>query len=233
MHQPGVSWRKLRNHNDWSVDCQHARYPVVAIVTQQFAIHPTHPQARLIQQAAAVVSSGGLLVLPTDTTYALVCHLGDKAALERVRQIRRLSDRHLLTLLCPDLAALSTYARVDNADYRVLKHYTPGPYTFVLQASKEVPRRLLHAKRKTVGLRVPDHAICQALLLEHGEPLLSTTLRMPEAELPITEADAAYDALGGRVDLIIDGGGCGFEQTTVIDLANGAEVLRQGAGEFP
>ncbi|MEM1433233.1 MAG: L-threonylcarbamoyladenylate synthase [Pseudomonadota bacterium] len=201
-------------------------------MTQRFEIHPTHPQQRLIEQAGGVLAQGGLVVVPTDTTYTLACPLGDKRALERVRQIRRLSDKHLLTLLCADLASLATYARVDNADYRVLKRYTPGPFTFVLPASREVPRRLLHPKRKTIGLRVPDHAICQALLQSHGEPLLSTTLRLPDADLPLTEADDAYDALAGRVELIIDGGACGFEPTTVVDMVEGAAVLRQGAGEF-
>ena len=201
-------------------------------MTQQFEIHPANPQARLVSQVVDVVQQGGLAVLPTETTYVLACHLGDKRALDRLRQLRRLPDNHLLTLMVPDLAALATYAKVNNTDFRVLKAHTPGPFTFVLQASREVPRRLLHPKRKTLGLRVPAAPICQAILEGLGEPLLSTTLRLPEAELPITTADDAYDVLARRVEVIVDGGACGFEPTTLVDLVEGGVVLRQGAGEF-
>ena len=201
-------------------------------MTQQFEIHPANPQARLVSQVVDSVQQGGLVVLPTETTYVLACHLGDKRALDRLRQLRRLPDNHLLTLMVPDLAALATYAKVNNADFRILKAHTPGPFTFVLQASREVPRRLLHPKRKTLGLRVPAAPICQAILEGLGEPLLTTTLRLPDAELPITTADDAYDALARRVEMIVDGGACGFEPTTLVDLVEGGEVLRQGAGEF-
>ncbi|MEM9743221.1 MAG: L-threonylcarbamoyladenylate synthase [Pseudomonadota bacterium] len=201
-------------------------------MTQRFSIHPRNPQQRLIDQAAQLLRDGELIVVPTDTTYALCCHLGDKRALEQLRQLRRLPDNHRLTLMVRDLAELATYARVDNTDFRVLKHYTPGPFTFVLLASREVPRRLLHPKRKTVGLRVPDSAICQALLAAHGEPVLTTTLKLPGADDPLTDPQDAYDALAGRVALIIDGGAGGFEPTTVVDLEGDGGVIRQGAGQY-
>ena len=201
-------------------------------MTQQFELHPDNPQPRLVRQTAEILEQGGLIVLPTDTTYALACHLGDKRALDRLRQLRRLPDNHLLTLMVPDLAAIATYAKVNNADYRVLKRFTPGPFTFVLPASREVPRRLLHPKRKTLGLRVPAAPICQAILAALGEPLLTTTLRLPDADEPLTTAADAYDALARRVELVVDGGAGGFEPTTLVDLTDGGAVLRQGAGEF-
>jgi len=201
-------------------------------LSQYFAIHETHPQARLIARAAEIVHGGGLVAYPTDTTYALGCHLGDKRSLERIRQVRRLDKGHLLTIACCDLSELSTYARVDNACYRILKHYTPGPFTFILPATREVPRRLINPRRKTVGLRVPDHPVARALLEAVGEPMMTTTLRLPGDEFPLTDPEDIRSALEHQVDLIIDGGWGGIESTTVVDLTDGAVVLREGLGQF-
>ncbi|MEM1231267.1 MAG: L-threonylcarbamoyladenylate synthase [Pseudomonadota bacterium] len=204
------------------------------LVSQYFAIHPTNPQQRLIRRAAELIGTGGLAVLPTDTVYTLACRVGDPKAVAAVRRLRRLSDRHLLTLMCQDLSDLATYARVDNSHYRILKAYTPGPFTFILQATREMPRKLVHPKRKTVGIRVPDHPICQQLLDTLGEPLLVTTMQLPEDDEAITDPELARDRLMGRVDVIIDGGPCGFVHTTVVDLTEPVpEVLRPGLGEFP
>lgn len=202
-------------------------------MSQYFEIHPTHPQARLIRQAADIVRGGGVVAYPTDSTYAFACHLGDKAALERVRALRKLDKRHLLTLMCRDLSVIATYARVDNTQYRQLRHCTPGPFTFVLQASREVPKRLLADRRKTLGLRVPDNAIVQALLAELGEPMLSTTAMLADAATPFANALDIREELQKQLDLVIDGGSCGIQPSTVVDLTlNPPAVLREGLGTW-
>jgi len=201
-------------------------------MSQFFQIHPDNPQARLVRQAADIVRGGGVIVYPTDSAYALGCHIGDKAALDRIRRIRKLSDRHNFTLVCRDLSEIATFARVDNAVYRLLKQHTPGPYTFILRATTEVPRRLMQAKRKTIGLRVPDNAITQALLGDLREPLMSVSLIMPGDELPLIDPYEIRDLLEHEVDLVLDGGYCGMEATTVVDLADEKPmVLRAGKGD--
>jgi len=201
-------------------------------VSQYFLVHPTHPQQRLLSQAAEIVARGGLVVYPTDACYSLGCQIGDKSALERVRQIRRLDKHHDLTLVCRDLSELGTYARVDNAAYRILKRLTPGPYTFLLPATREVPRRLVHPKKKTIGLRVPDNPIALGLLEALGEPMMTTTMRLPGDELPLADPEEIRERLEHAVDLVIDGGIGGIEPTTVLDLTvTGGEVVRLGAGE--
>ncbi|MET0963168.1 MAG: L-threonylcarbamoyladenylate synthase [Noviherbaspirillum sp.] len=201
-------------------------------MTQFFQIHPENPQLRLVRQAAQIIQSGGIVALPTDACYALVARLDDKAAVERLRRIRGIDDKHHLTLLCRDLSEIALYSRVDNTRYRLLKSATPGPYTFILEATKEVPRRLSHPSRKTIGLRVPDNAIAQALLEELGQPLLGTTLILPGQEHALTDAEEIRDALEKLVDLVIDGGACRLEPTTVIDLTGPEPALiRQGLGE--
>lgn len=200
-------------------------------MTQVLRIHPENPQRRLITQAVERLRAGAVLVYPTDSAYALGCHIGDKAALDRIRAIRRLDEKHNFTLVCRDLSELSTYAVVDNAAYRLLRAHTPGPYTFILRATAEVPRRLMHPKRKTIGMRVPDNPIALALLAELNEPIMSVTLVMPGEELPLHEPEEFQERLGRQVDLIIDGGGCGLEPTTIVDLAGPSPVvLRQGKG---
>jgi len=202
-------------------------------VSQYFSIHPTHPQQRLLARAGEIIAAGGLVVYPTETTYAIGCHIGDKQALDRIRHIRQLDKDHHFTLACRDLSEIAAYARVDNTSFRLLKQLTPGPFTFVLQASREVPRRLVHPKRKTIGLRVPDHPIAQGLLAALGEPMMTTTMQLPDAEFPIADPEEIRDLVGKLVDLIIDGGGCGLLPTTVIDLTGGTPVVvRQGLGEF-
>jgi len=200
-------------------------------VTQRFEIHPTHPQPRLIQQAAAILRQGGLIVLPTDACYVLACPLDHKAAVERLRALRDMDERHLLTLMCRDLSELATYAQVDNRQYRFLRDWTPGAYTFVLPATKEVPRRLWHPSRKTVGLRVPDHPVVARLLEVHAAPVLSTSLILPGDDLPLTDVDEVVQRLARRVDLVIDAGSQGFEPTTVIDMTGEEpQVVRAGRG---
>ena len=200
-------------------------------MSQFFAIHPETPQHRLIRQAARIIHDGGLVVLPTDSCYAIGCHLDDKAAAERLRQIRRVDRDHNFTLVCRDLSEISTYARVDKSDYRLVKSLTPGPYTFILRATHEVPRRLQHPKRKTIGIRVPDNPICQALLAELGQPLMTSTLLLPGDDYPMTDAADIRDRLEHQVDLVIDGGSCGLEPTTVVRLDNDrVEVTRHGRG---
>ena len=202
-------------------------------MTQRLVIHPTHPQARLIAQAGKVVRDGGVIVYPTDSCYALGCHIGDRDAAERMRRIRKVDDKHHFTLVCRDLSDIGTYAKLDNAQYRMLKAATPGAYTFILEAGREVPRRLAHPKRRTIGLRVPDHAIARALLDELGEPLLSTTLLLPGYEDPLNDADEIADILGRQVDLVIDGGACGLAPTSIIDLTDDVpRVVREGAGSL-
>lgn len=201
-------------------------------MSQYFYIHPDNPQVRLVKQAVALVREGGVIAYPTDSAYALGCHLGDKAALERIIRIRELDDRHNFTLLCRDLSEIANYAKVDNATYRLLKAHTPGAYTFILAATGEVPRRILHPKRKTIGIRVPDHAICQALLGELNEPLLTTTLHLPGDEDPLNDPEVIRDRVGSRLDLIIDGGYGALEPTTVVDLSgDDPVVLREGRGD--
>ena len=201
-------------------------------MAQYFQIHPTHPQARLIKNAVAIVRSGGVIAYPTDSSYALGCHLDDKAAAERIRTIRGVDARHHFTLVCRDLSQLATYAKVDNASYRLIKAHTPGPYTYILCATREVPRRLQHPRRKTIGLRVPDNAIAQALLAELGEPLMSGTLMLPGQSLPMSDPEEIRVILEHQVDLVIDGGPCGLEPTTVIDLETPVpRVVRLGRGD--
>jgi tRNA threonylcarbamoyl adenosine modification protein (Sua5/YciO/YrdC/YwlC family) len=202
-------------------------------MSQYFAIHVTHPQRRLLAQAADIVRDGGVIVYPTDSTYALGCHIGDKEALDRIRAIRRLDKLHHFTLVCRDLKELSIYARVDNSSYRILKHYTPGPFTFLLHASREVPRRLVHPKRRTIGIRVPDHVVAQGLLEALGEPLMSTSLILPDATNALSDPEEIRAALEKRVDLIIDGGACELTATTVVDLTEARPVVvRPGLGVF-
>tara|TARA_R110002124_G_scaffold72207_6_gene193314 strand:- start:68 stop:691 length:624 start_codon:yes stop_codon:yes gene_type:complete len=202
-------------------------------MSQFFTIHPENPQLRLIRQAVEIVRAGGVIVYPTDSAYALGCQIGDKKALDRIRQIRQLDKHHNFTLMCRDLSELSAYAKVDNQVFRLLKTYTPGPYTFILDATAEVPRRLMHPKRKTIGLRVPGNPIALALLEELGEPLMSVTLIMPTDEYPLTDPYDIRDTLEHHVDLIVDGGYCGLEATTVVDLSGEVpQITRQGVGRF-
>ncbi|MBB5016953.1 tRNA threonylcarbamoyl adenosine modification protein (Sua5/YciO/YrdC/YwlC family) [Chitinivorax tropicus] len=202
-------------------------------MAQFFSVHPENPQARLISQAVKIIRDGGVVIYPTDSCYAIGCQIGNKDAVERIRQIRQVDDKHHFTLVCRDLSELATYARVDNAQFRLLKATTPGCYTFLLQATKEVPRRLQHPKRNTIGLRVPEHVVTQALLAELGEPLLSSTLLLPGDEFPQTDPYEIRDLLEHQVDLVLDGGYCGVEPTTVVDLTEGAPVLiRQGNGSL-
>jgi tRNA threonylcarbamoyl adenosine modification protein (Sua5/YciO/YrdC/YwlC family) len=202
-------------------------------MSQFFVIHPENPQLRLIRQAAAMVREGAVIVYPTDSCYALGCHLGDKAAMQRIRQIRGVDENHHLTLVCRDLSEISHYARVGNVPFRLMKSNTPGSYTFILQATKEVPRRLQHPKRNTIGVRIPDHPIALALLEELGEPLLSSTLILPEDEQrPLSDPEEIRELLERRVDLVIDGGAVGLEPTTIIDLTGESpELVRKGKGD--
>jgi tRNA threonylcarbamoyl adenosine modification protein (Sua5/YciO/YrdC/YwlC family) len=201
--------------------------------SQYFSIHPENPQLRLVSRVADVVRKGGLIVYPTDSVYAIGCHIGDKGALERVRAIRHLDKAHNFTLVCRDLSELANYAKVDNSAFRVLKSATPGPFTFILNATSEVPKRLQHAKRKTIGLRVPDSHIVRALLDHLGEPIMSVTLIMPNDEYPLSDPYEIRQIMARHVDVIIDGGYCGLEPTTVVDMTDVApQVLRQGAGDF-
>lgn len=201
-------------------------------MSQFFEIHPDNPQHRLVAQAVAIIRQGGVVVYPTDSCYALGCHIGDKSSMERIARIRRTGPKHNFTLVCRDLSDISLYARVDNSTYRILKSLTPGPYTFILKATNEVPRRLQNPKRKTIGIRVPDNAICQSLLAELDEPMMSSTLIMPDKELPETDATDIRQLLEKQVDLIIDGGNCGFEPTSVLtfDESGEIEVNREGRG---
>jgi len=203
-------------------------------MSQFFDIHPVNPQKRLISQAVEIIQQGGVVVYPTDSCYALGCHLGDKSAMERIARIRRTGPKHNFTLVCRDLSDIALYSRVDNTTYRTLKSLTPGPYTFILKATSEVPRRLQNPKRKTIGIRVPDNAICQNLLSELGEPLMSSTLIMPDKELPETDAEDIRELLEKQVDLVIDGGNCGFEPTSVLvfDESGDIEVVREGRGDL-
>ena len=200
-------------------------------MARYLSIHPDDPQQRLLAQAAEVVRDGGLVAIPTDSCYALGCHLGDKDAVERIRRIRGVDERHHLTLMCRDLSEIAQFARVDNAQYRLLKATTPGSYTFILEGTKELPRRVLHPKRKTIGLRIPEHKGALALLAELGEPLLTSTLMLPGDEAPLTEGWEIQDRLDDHLELILDGGHCGTEPTTVVDLTRlPPELVRAGRG---
>ncbi len=218
LHRFGVQFGQIRRFS---------------VMSQYFAIHPDNPQKRLISQAVAIIEKGGVIAYPTDSCYALGCHLGDKRAMERIARIRRTDAKHNFTLVCPDLSAIAQYAHVDNRAYRAIKSLTPGPYTFILRATSDVPRRLQNPKRKTIGIRVPDNAICRELLQELDEPLMSSTLILPGNDLPETDALEIREKLEHDVDLVIDGGNCGFEPTTVliVDEDGGMEVARQGRGE--
>lgn len=202
-------------------------------MSQFFSIHPENPQPRLIKRAATIIRDGGIIVYPTDSCYALGCHIGDKAAMERIRAIRHIDERHHFALVCRDLSELATYARVDNRQFRLLKATTPGSYVFILEATRELPKRLQHPKRRTIGLRIPDHPVVAALLAELGEPILSSTLLLPGDELPQTDAQSIRERLEHQVDLILDGGFCGIEPTTVVDLTGPAPVVtRPGKGSL-
>ncbi|MCF6212074.1 MAG: threonylcarbamoyl-AMP synthase [Gammaproteobacteria bacterium] len=202
-------------------------------MSQFFQIHPDNPQPRLIDKAVEIIRQGGVIVYPTDSGYALGCLMGDKAAQERIRCIRQVDDKHNFTLVCRDLSELATYAKVGNSAYRLIKSLTPGAYTFVLVATREVPRRLQNPKRKTIGLRVPDNRIAQMLLETLGEPLMSSTLILPGDDMPLTDPYDIRDTLEHSLDLVIDGGYCGFEPTTVVDLTGDAPVvLREGLGDI-
>lgn len=201
------------------------------MMSQFFTIHPQNPQKRLINQVVAIIRAGGLIVYPTDSCYALGCQIGDKSAIERISRIRQIDNEHNFTLVCRDLSEIGTYAKVNNTAFRLMKAITPGAYTFILKATHEVPRRLQNPKRKTIGLRVPDHPIGLAILEELGQPIMSSTLIMPGKDVPETDPETIRDLLNKHVDLIIDGGNCGFEPTTVVDMmTEPPEILRHGKG---
>lgn len=201
-------------------------------MSQFFQIHPDNPQSRLIKQAAEILRQGGLAVIPTDCAYALACRIGDKQATERVQRLRQLGAKHNFTLLCRDLSELSNFAKVDNSQYRLLKAHTPGAFTFILPATREVPRLLMHPKKRTIGIRVPDNAIAMELLAEMNEPLMTTSLIMPGDDLPLSDPYDIRQTLEHQLELVVDGGYCGFEATTVVDMTEeAAVVIRQGAGD--
>jgi tRNA threonylcarbamoyl adenosine modification protein (Sua5/YciO/YrdC/YwlC family) len=201
-------------------------------MSQFFQIHPENPQHRLLKQAAQIISAGGIVALPTDSCYALVCQIDNKDAVERLRRIRNVDDKHHLTLLCRDLSEVALYARIDNRQYRLLKAATPGNYTIILEATKEVPRRLSHPSRKTIGLRVPHHRVARGLLEELGQPLLATTLILPGEQDALTDPEEVRERLGSQLELVIDSGACGLQPTTVIDLTGAEpELMRRGRGD--
>ncbi len=200
-------------------------------MAQRLDLHPRNPQVRLLRQAAQILDHGGVAAIPTDSCYALACHLDDKAAAERLRRIREVDDKHHLTLLCRDLSDIANYAKVDNTQYRLLRKVTPGPYTFIFEATREVPRRVSHPSRKTIGIRIPDHPVALGLLDVLGQPLLSTTLQLPGDDVPLNDADLIVERIGGLVDLVVDAGACGIEPTTIVDLSGReAVVVRRGRG---
>ncbi len=201
-------------------------------MSQFYQIHPENPQARLIKHAAEIVEAGGVIAYPTDSAYALGCHLGDKKAVDKIRQIRKVNEKHNFTLVCRDLSDISTYAKVDNQQYRQIKAHTPGPYTFILDATTEVPRRLMNPKRRQIGIRIPDNEIALALLAELGQPLMSTTLILPGEDTPMTDPYEIRSLLEHTLDLVVDGGFCGFEATSVVDLSGEeTQVIRKGCGD--
>jgi tRNA threonylcarbamoyl adenosine modification protein (Sua5/YciO/YrdC/YwlC family) len=200
-------------------------------MAQLFPVHPQNPQVRLLRQAAQLIDRGAVAAIPTDSSYALVCHLDDKPAADRLRRLRGVDERHHLTLLCRDLSEIANYAKVDNVQYRLLKQVTPGPYTFILEATREVPRRLSHPSRKTIGIRVPDHTAALGLLEVLGQPLISTTLMLPGDDVPLNDAQLIVERIGHDIDLVIDAGACGIEPTTVVDLTGKeAVIVRRGRG---
>lgn len=200
-------------------------------MAQFFSVHPEQPQPRLIHQAADILRAGGVVAFPTDAAYSLGCHLGDAEAVARIRAIREVDERHHFTLMCRDLSEIATYARVDNAQFRLLKASTPGSYTFILEGTKELPRRILHPKRKTIGLRVPAHPLPLALLEALNEPMLTSTLMLPGDDLPLNDPEEIRERLEKRIDLVIEAGACGLEMTTVVDLTGLAPALvRAGSG---
>jgi tRNA threonylcarbamoyl adenosine modification protein (Sua5/YciO/YrdC/YwlC family) len=200
-------------------------------MAQLFPVHPQNPQVRLLRQAAQLIDHGAVAAIPTDSSYALVCHLDDKPAADRLRRLRGVDERHHLTLLCRDLSEIANYAKVDNVQYRLLKQVTPGPYTFILEATREVPRRLSHPSRKTIGIRVPDHPAALGLLEVLGQPLISTTLMLPGDDVPLNDAQLILERIGYEIDLVIDAGACGIEPTTVVDLTGKeAVIVRRGRG---
>lgn len=201
-------------------------------MAQYFTIHPQNPQQRLINQVADLVHKGGVIAYPTDSVYALACHIGDKQAVDRIRSIRQLDKEHNFTLICRDLSELAAYARVDNIVFRTLKTATPGPFTFILKASAEVPKRLVHPKRKTIGIRVPNSPIVKALLDTLHEPIMSVTMIMPEQKYPLTDPYEINQLIGSQIDAVVDGGSCGLEPTTVVDMTTDEiQILREGAGD--
>lgn len=201
-------------------------------MAQLFTVHPTHPQHRLIARAAQIVRDGGVIAYPTDSCYAFGCHIGDKSAMERVRKLRAMDERRHLTLMCRDLSEIGLYARVDNAQYRLLRQFTPGSYTFILEATREVPRRLLHPKRKTIGIRVPDYPVALALLEELAEPLLSSTAQLAGEPDPLNDGGEIRARLEHQLELVLDAGPCGIVPSTVVDLTSGAPVVtRVGRGD--
>ncbi len=201
-------------------------------MAQLFEIHPKNPQVRLIRRAVEIIRNGGVIVYPTDSCYALGCHLGDKEAMERIRRIRMADQSHHFTLVCRDLSEIARYARVDNRQYRLLRKFTPGPYTFLLRATRDTPKRLQNPRRRTIGIRVPDHPVPQLLLQELDEPIMSSTLLLPGEDLPLTDAHDIRERLEHAVDVVLDGGNCGLEPTTVIDLAaDSPAIVRKGRGD--
>lgn len=201
-------------------------------MSQFFQIHPENPQARLIKQAVEIIEKGGVVAYPTDSAYALGCHLGDKRAADKIRQIRRLSEKHNFTLVCRDLSDIAVYAKLDNAQYRQIKAHTPGPYTFILDATSEVPRRLMNPKRRQIGIRIPNNPITLAMLEELGQPIMSTTLILPEDDVPMTDPYEIRAMLEHTLDLVIDGGFCGFDPSSVIDLSTEEpSIIRRGCGD--
>jgi len=201
-------------------------------VAKLIEVHPDNPQSRLVAEIVETIKGGGLIAYPTDSSYAFGCHIGDKRAMDRIRRIRRTDKHHNFTLVCSDLSEIGTYARLDNWAYRMLKSMTPGPYTFILPATREVPKRLQHPKRRTIGLRVPDHVLVRAVLEALGEPIMSSTLLLPGDELPLTDPHEIEARIGHEIDLIIDAGPTGIEPTSVIDLSDGTvRVLRVGRGD--
>lgn len=199
---------------------------------QHFQLHPDNPQPRLIREAVKLLRAGGVMVYPTDSCYAIGCMIGNKEGMERIRAIRGVDDKHLFTLICRDLSEIARIARVDNKQYRMLKSATPGGYTFILEATKEVPRRLQHPKRSTIGLRVPEHVLVASLLAELEEPILSMTLQLPGDEYPLNDPEGILDRVGSRIDVLLDTGFCGIEPTTVVDLTGSApELIRRGTGD--
>ncbi len=228
---PIIANLEQRDHAPLRAKCFFPRVGKMRVMTRLLRIHPEDPQPRLLAQAAAALAEGAVIVYPTDSCYALGCRMGEKDAQERIRRLRGLGDKHDFTLVCRDLSDLGVYSRVDNAAFRFIKTLTPGPYTFILRATHEVPRRLQNPRRKTIGLRVPDNRIAQALLAALGEPLMSTTLQLPGDALPLNDPDEMIERMSGRIDMVIDAGSCGIEPTTVIDLVESPpKLVRQGKG---